>query len=125
MLGNFISHLLDSRFESVLEYLGMYLGIDNLVVLLVTFMGVSYSAKVYKHSDMSTMDDRDFSIMIPLQIPRKPDLVLYVWSNSESEGGEDEVIAGLTYNYDVVQVIGEGLLHSTLTYYYREIPGEL
>ena len=90
MSGNFISHL------------------------LVTFMGVSYSAKVYKHSEMWNMDDRAFRIMIPLQIPRKLDPVLYVWSNSESEGEEDEVIAGLSYDYHFVQVIGGGLLHSTL-----------
>ena len=28
--GNFISHLLDSGFESVLEYLGIYLVLDSL-----------------------------------------------------------------------------------------------
>ena len=49
MSGNFISHLLDSGFESVLESLGMYLGLDSLEVLLVTSMVVLYSAKVCKH----------------------------------------------------------------------------
>ena len=83
-------------------------------------MGLSYSAKVYKHSEMWNMDDRAFRIMIPLQIPRKLDPVLYVWSNSDSEGEEDEVIAGLSYDYHFVQVIGDGLLHSTLPCNYRE-----
>ena len=40
MSGNVISHLLDSGFDSVLESLGTYLGLDSLVVLLVTFFGV-------------------------------------------------------------------------------------
>ena len=49
MSGNFISHLLDSGFEYILESLGMYLGLDSLEVLLVTSMVVLYSAKVCKH----------------------------------------------------------------------------
>ena len=61
------------------------------------------------------MDNRDFGIMIPTQIPRKSDSVLYVWRNYESEGEEDKFIAGLTYNYHATQVIGYGLLHSTFT----------
>ena len=44
--------------------MGMYLGLDSLTVLLATFMGVSYSAKVYKHSDMSNVGDRAFRIII-------------------------------------------------------------
>ena len=73
---NFTSHLLDYGFDSILESLVMYLGLDSLVVLMVTFMRISYSAKVYKHSDISNMDNRAFSIMIPLRIPRKADTVL-------------------------------------------------
>ena len=57
------------------------MGLDILTVLLVTFVGVSYSSKVYKHSDMSNVDDRAFSIMIPLRNPQKSDPVLYVWSD--------------------------------------------
>ena len=60
--------------------------------------------------------------MIPFQIPRKLDPVLYVWINYKSEGGEDEVIAGLNYYHHISQVIGDGLLHSTLPYYYRGSP---
>ena len=66
MSGNFVSHLLDSGFDSVLESLGTYLGLDNLAVLLVKFVGILYIAKVYKHSNMSKVDNRYFSIMIPL-----------------------------------------------------------
>ena len=66
MSGNFISHLLGSGFDSVLKSLGMYLGMDILALLLVTFMGVLYSAKVYKHSDMSNVENKAFSIMILL-----------------------------------------------------------
>ena len=66
MLVNFISYLLDSVFNSVLESLGMYLGLDILVVLLVKSMGVSYSTKVYNHSDMSNVDNIAFRIIIPL-----------------------------------------------------------
>ena len=66
MLVNFISHLLDSRFSSVLESLGMYLGLYSMVLLMVTYVEVLYRAKVYNHSDMSNVDDRAFSIMIPL-----------------------------------------------------------
>ena len=87
MSVNFISHLLDSIFDSVLEYLGTYLGLDILVVLLVTSMGVSYSAKVHNHSDVSNMDNKDFSIILPLQILRKSDPFLYVRGDSKSEGG--------------------------------------
>ena len=66
MSVNFISHLLDSGFDSVLESMGTYLGLDSLAVLLVNFMEMLYIVKVYKHSDMSNVDDRYFSIMIPL-----------------------------------------------------------
>ena len=59
--------------------------------------------------------------MIPLQIPRKSDLVLYVCSDSKSEREEDEVIAGLTYNYHVSQVIRDIILHYILPFNYREI----
>ena len=52
------------------------------------------------------------------------DSVLYVWSDSESKEEEDEVIAGLNYNYHVAQVIRDGLLHSTLLCDYRYIPRE-
>ena len=38
--GNFISHLLDYGFDSVIKSLDKYLGMDSLVLLLVTFMGV-------------------------------------------------------------------------------------
>ena len=62
--------------------------------------------------------------MIPLQIPRKSDPVLYVLSDSESEGEEGEVIAGLTNNYHDSQVIGGGLLQSTLPCDYRDSSGE-
>ena len=96
--GNFISYLLYSGLDSVLESLGKYLGLDSLLVLLVTSMGVLYSAKVYKHSDMSDVDNRAFSIMTPLQIPHKLYPVLDVWSNYESKGEDEEVIAALTYN---------------------------
>ena len=75
--GTFVSHLLDSRFYSVIKYLGTYLVMDSLVLLMVTYMGVSYSAKFYKHSDMSNVEDRAFSIMIPLQIQRKLDPVIF------------------------------------------------
>ena len=54
--------------------------------------------------------------MIPLQIPQKLDPVLYVWRNSESKGEEDEVIAGLTYDYRSIQVIGGGLLRTGRTW---------
>ena len=55
-----------------------------------------------------------YLLVIPLQIPWKLDPVPYVWINPGSEGEEDEVIAGLTSNYHVAQVVGDGLLHSTL-----------
>ena len=87
MSGNFISHLLDSGSDSLLESLGTYLVLDSLEVLLATFMGVSHSAKAHKHSDMSNVENTAFSIMIPLQILRKLEPVLYVWSDSEYEGG--------------------------------------
>ena len=74
------------------------MGLDILTVLLVTFVGVSYSSKVYKHSDMSDVDNRAFSIMTPLQIPHKLYPVLDAWSNYESKGEDEEVIAALTYN---------------------------
>ena len=70
---------------------------------------------------MSNVDDRAFSIMIPLQILRKLDPVLYVWSNSEFEGKEDEVIVGLTDNYHVAHIIGDVLLHYILLSNYRDI----
>ena len=50
--------------------------------------------------------------MIPLQIPQKSDLFLYVWRNYESEGKEEKSIAGLTCDYLISEVIGYGLLHS-------------
>ena len=53
MSVNFISHLLDSGFESILEYLGTYLGLDSLEALMLTLMGVSHSVKVY-HGRMDT-----------------------------------------------------------------------
>ena len=62
------------------------MGLDILTVLLVTFIGLLYSAKVYKHSDMSNVDKRVFSIVIPLQITRKLVPVLYVWRYSDSKG---------------------------------------
>ena len=83
MSGNFISHLLDYIFNSVIKFLDIYLGLDNLAVLLVTFMGVWYSSKVYNIKNSA------FSIMIPLKFSRKLDPVLYVWSNSKSKGEED------------------------------------
>ena len=87
-------------------------------------MRVSHSAKVYKHSDMSNVGDRAFSIMISFRIPRKLDSVLYVWSDSESTGEEENVIAGLTYDYYVAHVIGNGLLYYTLSCDYRDSPGD-
>ena len=54
---------------------------------------------------MSNVDDRAFSIILSLQTLRKYYLVLYVWSDSESKGGEDKFIAVLTYDYHVSQVI--------------------
>ena len=63
---------------------------------------------------MLNVDNRAFSIMIPLQILRKSDLVLYVWSDFEFEGEEDEVIAGMNYNYCFTQLIGYGILYYTL-----------
>ena len=69
---NFISHLLDSRFNSVLKSMGAYLVLDSLVVLMVLFIGVSYSTKVYKYSDMSKMGDRSFIIMNPEEIGSCP-----------------------------------------------------
>ena len=61
---------------------------------------------------------------IPLQIPWKLDPVLSVWSNYESKGGEDKVIASLPYNYHFAQVIGYGLLQYTLLCDYRDSPGD-
>ena len=55
--GNIISHLPDYGFYSLLKYMGAYLGLDSLTVLLVTFLGVSYSEKVYKNSDMSNVEN--------------------------------------------------------------------
>ena len=89
---NFIYHFLESVFNSVLKSLGTYLGLDILSVMQVVFTGASYSAEVYKHSDMLIVDNRSFSIMIALQILRKLYLVIYVWSNSESERVGDKVI---------------------------------
>ena len=84
--GNIISHLLDSGFDSVLKYMGAYLGLDGLVVLLLTLIGVSYIKKVHKRSDMSNMKNRAFSTMVPLQIMQRSYLVLYTLSGYESKG---------------------------------------
>ena len=100
----------------------MYLGLDSLAVLLATLMGVSYIAKLYKHSDMSNVNYRDFRTMIPIQILRKLDLVLYVWSNYKSKGDEYKVIAGMTYDYHVAQVIGYGPMNFTLPCDHRDSP---
>ena len=83
--GNIISHLLDSGFDSVLKYMGAYLGLDGLAVLLLTLIGVSYIKKVHKRSDMSNMKNRAFSTMVPLQIMQRSYLVLYVLSDYESK----------------------------------------
>ena len=94
--GNFISHLLDSGFDYVIKSLGTNLVLDSLLVLLVAFMGVLYSEKVYKHSNMSNVDNRAFIVIIPLQIPQKSYPVLYIWNDSESKGVEEKFIAGMT-----------------------------
>ena len=52
------------------------------------------------------------------------DPVLYVWSNSKSEGEEDKVIMGSTYNYHATEVIGDCLLNCTLPCDNRDGPGE-
>ena len=95
MSGNFISHLIDSGSDSLIESLGTYLVLDSLEVLLAEFMGLLYSEKVHKHPDMSNVENTAFSIIITLQILRKLEPVLYVWSDSEYEVGEGEVIAGM------------------------------
>ena len=110
MSGNFISHLLDFGFNSVLKSLGIHLVLDSLSLLLVTSVGVSYREKVYNHSDLSNIDNRSFSIMIPLQILRKSDPVLCAWSNSKSRGEDGKIIAGMTYGCHFVPVIGDSLL---------------
>ena len=71
---------------------------------------------------MQNVDNRAFSIMIPPQILWKSDPVIYVWSNYESKGEEEEVTAGLTNNFHVSKVIGYGLMHYNLLCNYRDIP---
>ena len=63
---NFTSHLLDYGFDSVLKSLGTYLGLYILAVILTTFVGVLYSAKLYKPSYMSNVYDKAFIVVIPL-----------------------------------------------------------
>ena len=70
MSAIFISHLIDFGFDSVLEYLGAYLGLDSLTLLLAKFVGLSYSTKFHKKSCMSKVNDRAFRIIIPLQFLR-------------------------------------------------------
>ena len=73
---------------------------------------------------MSNVENRPFIIMTPPQIPQKLDPILCVWSNYESKGEEEKVITGMTYDYHVAHVIGDGLLHSTLLQNYRDRQGE-
>ena len=79
---------------------------------------------MYKHVDMSNVEDRAFSIMVPLRILRKLDPVLYVWIYSEYKGVEKKVVAGLAYDHHISQVIEDVLLHSNFLCNYRDIPGE-
>ena len=52
------------------------------------------------------------------------DPFLYVWRNSDSKREEERVIAGVTCDYHIVQMIGDGILNSTLLCNYRDSPAE-
>lgn len=110
--------LAQGGFDTVLDAVGNYYGLDSQMIHTARFMAVSQCSKGHIHEDMSQSGGKYFNILIPLLNEDGADDELLVVDDED----EDRV-GTLKYEYNVGILFGDDCYHATRPANYREQKG--
>jgi hypothetical protein len=112
----YLNALSNAGFDNVLKGIGERLGFKKLVCMHLAFIGVSHSAKGFKHADMTNTGNKTFNIIIPLKLANEtgPELEF-----SDMSDPANVKSGRYKYEYDVAQMIGDSAIHATSGADYR------
>jgi hypothetical protein len=112
----YLNALSNAGFDNILKGIGEKFGFKKLVCMHLAFIGVSHSAKGFKHADMSNTGNRTYNVIIPLKLANVtgPELDF-----SDMSDPKNVKTGRYKYEYDVAQMIGDSAIHATSGADYR------
>lgn len=114
----YLQVLARGNFDSVLDAIGTYLGLEGLVAYHLTFIGVSHSEKGYMHRDTHHTGGSVYNVIIPLILEddASPELAM--------TDEDDETRYGtLKYRINTAVMMGDDAMHGTEACDYRKRNG--
>ena len=106
-------------FDTVLDGLGKALGLDGAVAYQLTFIGVSYSDRGFRHTDSKETSGGVYNVIIPLLMEDDVPPELELWDDNFEEESEDNLIGGYKYHTNVAACMGDSVEHATMECDYR------
>jgi hypothetical protein len=120
---HYLQALSASGFDTVLDGVGKYLGLDGLVAFHVTFIAVSQSTEGYQHHDVLWTGAKTYNVIVPLLLANHtgPELDLVEGASYEDgfDDKENRVVGRYRYEYEVGSMMGDGAVHATSAVDYR------
>ena len=120
---HYLQALSVAGFDTVLEGVGKYLGMDSLVAFHVTFIAVSQSTEGYQHHDVLWTGAKTYNVIIPLLLANHtgPELDLVEGPSYEDgfDDQEERIVGRYRYEYEVASMMGDGAVHATSAVDYR------
>lgn len=120
---HYLQALSAAGFDTVLDGVGQYLGMEGLVAFHVTFIAVSQSTVGYQHHDILSTGAKTYNVIVPLLLANHtgPELDL-VEGASYDDGFNDQetrIVGRYRYEYEVASMMGDGAVHATSAVDYR------
>jgi hypothetical protein len=120
---HYLQALSAAGFDTVLDGVGKYLGMDGLVAFHVTFIAVSQSTEGYQHHDVLWTGAKTYNVIVPLLLANHtgPELDLVEGASYEDgfDDKEDRIVGRYRYEYEVGSMMGDGAVHATSAVDYR------
>jgi hypothetical protein len=112
----YLKALSDAGFDNILKAIGEKMGFKKLNAMHLAFIGVSHSAKGFKHADVVNTGNKTFNVIIPMKLASEtgPELEF-----SDMSDPENVKTGKYKYEYDVAQMIGDSAIHATAGADYR------
>ena len=108
-------------FDTVLQGIGEYLGMDGLVAFHVTFIAGSFSNRGFMHFDVRETGAKVYNIIIPLLLANEtgPELDVQSWKSDLRDDQQIFRVGRCRYEYNVATMVGDGAVHATSACDYR------
>jgi hypothetical protein len=118
---HYLQALSAAGFDSVLQGVAEYLGMDGLVAFHVTFIAGSYSNRGYLHCDVRETGAKVYNIIVPLLLANEtgPELDLQSRLPGIPYDQQTRTVGRYRYEYDVAAMMGDDAVHATSACDYR------